>query len=164
MSELAASNADEVKASALKQKRLANKEEGLAADWALMNGTQLGGMAYFQRSAVVKPLSVGQSYFHIASSELPTELQSKAEHHVRRLCVEEPNGDTRLAVCWSERGSTLHTVVDMGAASFPFQNVMYDSHRGRVSGTYDYDQPHRHHRHHLNALEHNLLSNMASEL
>jgi hypothetical protein len=159
-----ARNVEELKLTTLKQRRLANKEEALATDWAFSQGTNLGGLSYFQCTDVVTPLQVGDTYFYMPVEDLPVELQSAAPGHTRRLCVEAAGGDTRFQVAWTERSSVLHTVLDMGAASWPMQCVLFDAKRGRLRGSFDYDQPHRHHRHHINATERADLSNMSSEL
>jgi hypothetical protein len=155
---------EEMKLTSFRQKRLANKDEALATDWSFANGTNLGGIVFFQCADSVKPLGLGEKYFYQLVKDLPEELQEATPDHVRRLCVETSAGDTRFVCFWSERGSTLHNVVDMGSSSWPIQSVLFDSSRGRIRGSFDYDQPHRHHRHHINALQWSALSNMSSDL
>ena len=148
----------------LQAERETNKHQALAVDWGLRQSTPLPGLVFFKRERPVRPLINGETRFYIDSVDLPDDVLEKSFGHRRRSCLEYVDGSTALEVHWTNRGSSIHTILDLGASSWPVQATLYSSDHGQLGGTYDCDPPHRHHRHQCNAITRSTLGNMQTEV
>ena len=93
------------KRQSLKQRRLANKEDALAGDWAFQ---QLVG---FKRKHFVKLLQPGQERYYVDTASLPEQIRALCRRHKRR-CI-DTDGESSLAVLWASVGPSLNKVVDV---------------------------------------------------
>ncbi len=71
----------------LKQKRLANKEDGRGTDWMLRNTTGLGGLKFFQRDTPVKPLLAKAERYYAQWEDLPPDVQEISCGHLPLLLL-----------------------------------------------------------------------------
>ena len=124
----------------------------MAEDHAFQNTTLYGGLKAFRRDVPAMPLKQGETRFYVDTLTLPHEIQALSQNHKRRACIEDSNGDTRLAVPWAGTMLSKHQVLDLGSCSWPIQSMLYSSRAGCQGGTFDSDPPHRKQRYWLNAM------------
>ena len=134
------------------------KEDVLALDWAIQQGTQLGGLTYFRSDLPVKPLGLRQKRVYLSTCNLPLDVRAASRGHPLRSCIRNPDGSTKLEVCWSSRADPLFVVVDMDSSSWLAHVALFDCDRGGLAGFFDPCQYHRRHRHAVNAIERSGLS------
>ena len=136
----------------LSQKKTSNRDDALAFDWAMRNSTALGGWSFFKARAP-HILKENTKRWFVPTETLPDAIQAVSMGHKLRCCIQEDGGRSKFRCMWSKRGPAMHTVIDMGSASWPAQCLLYSWEGGQINGTLDCDPPHRRHRFHLNAIE-----------
>ena len=60
----------------LKQAKLSQKEDVMAAGWALRRGTSLNGLAAFARAKPTRPLREGEERYYQYTHTLPATIQA----------------------------------------------------------------------------------------
>ena len=87
MQAIAIANSQDKFTAMRRQKKLANKEDAMAEDFAFQNTAAFGGLLAFRRESPALCLQRGEKRFFVEAADLPDDVQAISYDRKRRACI-----------------------------------------------------------------------------